>query len=162
MLLQRTGADMTNLPLSFWLTVASANDVARGRMGGFRQVCHDKRPPLLRISPGDGVVYYSPTEVFGNRTPCQAFTALGFARDTLPYPFDMGGGFVPFRRDVDWLATRPAAIHPLLDQLELTRGQRNWGQPFRYGIVRIVPADFTCIASAMRITPAQLASPCAA
>lgn len=145
-----------------WIAVASANHVARGRAAGFMQVCHGKRAPLMRIRPGDGIIYYSPVEVFGQPGPCQAFTALGFARDGLPYPFDMGGGFVPFRRDVAWLASRPTPIRPLLDHLDLTRGRRNWGQPFRYGLLRITAADFARIATAMGVTDDRALRPYAA
>ena len=33
-----------------------------------------------------------------------------------PYRFDMGGGFVPYRRDVRYVSAQPAPIAPLLDQ----------------------------------------------
>ncbi len=132
-----------------WIAIASANHVARGREGGFMQVCHGKCAPLRRIAPGDGVVYYSPVEVFGQKTPCRAFTAIGRVRAGGPYPFDMGGGFVPFRRDIDWAKARPAPIAPLLEMLDLTRGKVNWGAPFRFGLVRIEAGDFRIIAEAM-------------
>jgi hypothetical protein len=31
----------------------------------------------------------------------------------------------------------------------LTRGKRNWGAPFRFGLVEIAKADFEMIAAAM-------------
>ena len=43
---------------NYWIGVASADHVARGRADGFMQVCHGKAAPLRRIKPGDGVVYY--------------------------------------------------------------------------------------------------------
>jgi hypothetical protein len=63
----------------------------------------------------------------------------------------MGGGFHPFRRDIDWFETRPAPIKPLLDRLDLTRGQRNWGQKFRFGLVAISALDMTVIADALGV-----------
>jgi hypothetical protein len=60
-----------------WIAVASANHVAIGVAQGFMQVNHGKSGPLRRISPGDLVTYYSPTAVFGTKTPLQAFTAIG-------------------------------------------------------------------------------------
>ena len=113
------------------------------------QVCHGKATPLRRVKPGSRVVYYSPTETFGGSDRLQAFTALGIVRDAEAYQVDMGGGFHPFRRDIDWLETRPTPIKPLLDQLELTRGRRNWGQKFRFGLISVGASDLAVIAEAM-------------
>lgn len=132
-----------------WVAVASADHVARGLAGGFMQVCHGKAAPLRRIRPGDRVVYYSPTTVFGQRQVLQAFTALGIVQAGEPYAFDMGGGFVPYRRDVAWQATQPAPIAGLLDHLAFTRGKRNWGYPMRLGLFDITPDDMAHIARAM-------------
>ena len=61
----------------------------------------------------------------------------------------MGDGFVPTRRDVAWLGTKVAPIQPLLEQLEFTRGKRNWGYVFRFGVVKISDADRDAILEAM-------------
>jgi EVE domain len=113
------------------------------------QVCHGKAAPLQRISPGDGVVYYSPTQVFQAADGLQSFTAIGFAKDHPPYRVDMGHGFTPFRRDVAWAAANSAPIRPLLDNLDLTRGVRHWGYSFRFGLLGISCADFITISAAM-------------
>jgi hypothetical protein len=69
----------------------------------------------------------------------------------------MGGGFTPFRRDVDYVDAQEAAILPLLDRLEFTRGKKNWGYAFRFGILEISQADFETIAAAMQARfPAML------
>lgn len=133
-----------------WLAVASAEHVRRGRAEGFMQVCHGKAAPLRRLAPGDRVVYYSPTETFGGHDRLQAFTAIGTLRIGSPYQVDMGGGFCPFRRDVDWLAARSTPISPLLQSLDLTRGQRNWGYQFRFGLLELGAADMALIAQAMQ------------
>lgn len=133
----------------YWIGVASADHVARGRSEGFMQVCHGKAAPLHRIKPKDGVLYYSPTQLFGATDGLQSFTAIGFARDCVPYCVNLGPGFTPFRRDVAWLQATPAPIRPLLDKLDLTRGLRNWGYGFRFGLLEISPCDFTTIARAM-------------
>ena len=133
----------------YWIGIASADHVARGQLGGFMQVCHGKAAPLRRISPSDGVVYYSPTQVFRATDSLQSFTAIGFTKDHLPYLVDMGQGFTPYRRDVDWAASNPTPIRPLLDNLDLTRGVRNWGYSFRFGLLGISCADFNTIAVAM-------------
>jgi len=132
-----------------WIAVASAEHVRRGREGGFMQVCHGKTGPLRRIRPGDGIVYYSPTTVFGEKDGLRAFTAIGSVRDGEPYSFDMGGGFRPFRRDVDWAEAREMPITPLLGRLDLTAGKPNWGYQLRFGLVEIGADDFCRIAEAM-------------
>ncbi len=48
-----------------------------------------------------------------------------------------------------YVEAKEASILPLLDQLELTRGKRNWGYPFRFGLVEIAKHDFDTIAAAM-------------
>lgn len=141
----RTGAQM-----AAWIAVASAEHVRRGRAGGFMQVCHGKAAPLRRIRPGDRVVYYSPTDRFGAADGLKSFTAIGTVRPGEPYQFDMGAGFIPFRRDVSWWPAEEAPIQPLLHQLELTAGVRNWGYPFRFGLLPVGLGDFDRIAEAMR------------
>ena len=132
-----------------WIAVASADHVARGRAEGFMQVCHGKPAPLHRLRPGDRVVYYSPTRTLGGREPVRAFTALGMVKVGEPYQFDMGGGFVPWRRDVGWSAADSAPITPLLPLMAWTTGQRNWAYPLRFGLFAISRPDLQCIARAM-------------
>lgn len=133
-----------------WIAVASAEHVRLGRAGGFMQVCHGKAPPLRRIRPGDRVAYYSPSAIFRGKDRLQAFTAIGVVRAGEPYRFDMGGGFLPFRRDVDWLTAAEAPIQPLLATLDFTGGVRNWGYQLRFGLFAITDHDWHLIAGAMR------------
>jgi hypothetical protein len=146
-----------------WIAVASAEHVRRGRREGFMQVCHGKRAPLQRVQPGDVVAYYSPTEQFRGRDRLQAFTALGVVRPGVPYVADMGGGFHPFRRDVAWFDAREAPILPLLEQLDFSKGRRNWGYPLRFGLFQVNVTDMAVIAAAMAaVVPCQqLAEPAA-
>jgi hypothetical protein len=132
-----------------WLAVASAEHVRRGRSEGFMQVSHGKAAPLKRIKPGDRVVYYSPTVKLGGKDKLQAFTAIGIVKDREPYVGDMGKGFRPYRRDVDWVKAAEAPIRPLLDRLELTADKPNWGYQLRFGLFAISEADFCLIAQAM-------------
>jgi hypothetical protein len=146
-----------------WIAVASAEHVARGRAGGFMQVCHGKVAPLRRIRPDDVVThYYSPSVVFHGKDKYQSFTALGVVRGGEPYAFDMGGGFCPYRRDVDWCDSINTPIAPLLDRLAFAAGGRNWGYQFRFGLFAVSEADTGMIAGAMGIAdlpsaPRQLA-----
>lgn len=132
-----------------WIGVASADHVRRGVAGGFMQVNHGKAAPLRRIKPGDTIIYYSPTEVYRATDGLQAFTAIGTVKEGEPYQGEMGGGFTPYRRDVAWRKARETPIRPLLDRLDLTRDKRNWGAPFRYGLVEVTDADRATIEQAM-------------
>jgi hypothetical protein len=133
----------------YWIAVASAEHVRRGRAGGFMQVCHGKGAPLKRIRTGDYVCYYSPTTNFGGSDRLQAFTAIGRVWDGDAHIFDMGEGFHPFRRDVAWAEAVEAPIRPLLEALDFTAGKQSWGGPFRFGLFSVSARDFQTIADAM-------------
>lgn len=132
-----------------WIAVASAEHVRIGRAGGFMQVCHGKAAPLRRIRPGDRVAYYSPSEVYRGGDRLRALTAVGTVLDGEPYQADMGGGFLPFRRDVAWLDGRETPIGSLLGTLEFASGGRNWGGQLRFGLFKACEADLRAIARAM-------------
>lgn len=134
---------------AYWIAVASAEHVRRGRTAGFMHVNHGKAAPLRRVKPGDGVVYYSPTTVLGDKDGLQAFTAIGIVREGEPYQGDMGAGFTPFRRDVAWAKAEEAPIKPLLDRLDFTAAKSNWGYQLRFGLFEIGDHDFRVIAEAM-------------
>jgi len=133
----------------YWLAIASADHVQRGRAEGFMQVCHGKSAPLRRLKQGDGVIYYSPATTMGGKDRLQSFTAQGVISNDAVYQVDMGQGFLPYRRDVQWNETMIIPIRPLLDKLELTRGKSNWAYPFRFGLLELSEQDFTLIAVAM-------------
>lgn len=134
----------------YWIVVAADNHASRGRAGGFVQANHGKPGPLRRMQPGDGVLIYSPTTVFGGGEKLQAFTGIGRVSQGEPYQADMGEGFTPWRRNVEWHKTaRQAPIRPLLDRLEFTSGVANWGQKFRFGFFEIAAADFALIEADM-------------
>ena len=138
-----------------WVAVASAEHVAIGRAQGFMQVGHGKGAPLKRLRAGDRIAYYSPVRVFGEKAACQAFTAIGTVRDERVYQGDMGGGFLPFRKDVDWRAAVEAPIRPLLEALSFTSGKSNWGYALRFGLLKVTAADMDLIAQAMQAGPAK-------
>jgi len=145
-----------------WIAVACADHVALGVAGGFMQVCHGKAAPLRRMCPGQYVAYYSPTAAFRGRQALQAFTAIGVIRDSEPYCFDMGGGFQPWRRNVDWLVCAMADIRPLLGKLEFTSSRGSaWGFPLRFGVLAVSDADMAVIAFAMsaRLAAVQPGAP---
>lgn len=136
--------------MKHWIAVASAEHVRLGRAAGFMQVSHGKAAPLRRIAAGDLVAYYSPTVVFGNKDAFRSLTAIGTVLAGEPYQVDMGGGFQPFRRDVQWSKSREVPIGPLLEVLEFTSGRSNWGYQLRFGLFEISSRDIGVIASSMQ------------
>ena len=140
---------VTRVEAANWVAVASAEHVAIGRAQGFMQVGHGKGAPLKRLHAGDRIAYYSPVRVFGTKSPCQAFTAIGTVRDERVYQGQMGEGFEPWRKDVAWLAAHEAPIRPLLEQLSFTQGKANWGYAFRFGLIKVTADDMALIAQAM-------------
>jgi hypothetical protein len=147
---------------SNWIAVASAEHARRGRdactdsSSGFMQVCHGKRAPLARVQPGDRVAYYAPTETMGGKDKLQSFVSIGIVQSAEPYAFDMGDGFVPFRRDVKYLQADEAPIAPLLDDFEFVEDRQRWGYKFRFGLFKISGHDMLLIATAMHAPLASL------
>jgi EVE domain len=133
-----------------WIGVVSRAHVRRGVAGGFAQLGHGKQSPLARLSVGDWLVYYSPTTEYPDGAPLRAFTALGRVVGEAPYRFDMGGGFVPYRRDIAYVkSAREVLIRDLAAELEFVRGRRSWGMLARRGHFEISLADLRTIAAAM-------------
>lgn len=134
-----------------WIAVASAEHARRGRdemTPGFMQVCHGKLAPIRRVRPGDRVAYYAPAETMGGKTRCQRFISIGIVRPGEPYAFDMGG-FVPYRRDVDYVPANEAPILPLLDAFEFVEDRARWGAKFRFGLFAVSDHDMRLIAQTM-------------
>jgi EVE domain len=144
---------------SNWIAVACAQHARRGcatPQHGYMQVCHGKCAPLRRVHAGDRVVYYAPSETMGGKDRLQHFVSIGLVQEGEPYAFDMGGGFVPFRRDVTYVAAREAPIGPLLDHFEFVEDRARWGYKFRFGLFQIGEADMRLIASAMQADAQKL------
>ena len=137
--------------MRYWIAVASKEHVMRGVQGGFAQVCHGKEGPLKLMAPQDWIIYYSPTIKFGEKTPCQSFTALGQVREGNPYPFKMSHDFIPFRRNVNFFSSHEVSILPLIEKLDFIQDKKRWGFPFRRGCFSISEADFRLIASSMSL-----------
>jgi hypothetical protein len=140
--------------MDYWLGVVQREHVLRGVGLGIAQLNHGAKGPVRRMSPGDGFVYYSPKTAYPEGDPLREFTAIGvigegeaYQDDTVMYP---GRDFRPWRRKVDYVMDVTAApIAPLLDVLELTRGNRNWGLVMRRGHVQLTKHDFDVIADSM-------------
>lgn len=135
--------------MRYWIGVASREHVMSGVKGGFAQVCHGKEGPLKQMRKDDWIIYYSPTLRFGEKGPCQAFTAIGQIEEGEPYPFQMSDDFIPYRRNVKFFQTKELPILPLLDSLTFIQDKKKWGFPFRRGCFSITEADFKIIADRM-------------
>jgi hypothetical protein len=142
-----------------WIAVASAEHARRGCAEphqGYMQVSHGKCAPLKRVQPGDRVSYYAPTVSLGGKDRLQSFVSIGLVQPGVPYTFDMGGGFVPFRRDVVYVPAQEAPILPLLDHFEFVEDRTRWGYKFRFGLFKVSDTDMRLIANAMRADPGLL------
>lgn len=140
----------------FWIGVVSKEHVLRGKAEGFAQVCHGKEAPLKRMQANDLLVYYSPSEKFSEKNPYQCFTAIGVIQPRDLYQVKMTKDFIPFRRDVKYLATHDAPIRPLIPKLSFINDKTKWGSAFRFGILKIPKEDFIIIAKAMELTHEQI------
>jgi hypothetical protein len=138
-----------------WIAVASATHARRGcnAVGdglGYMQVCHGKVAPLRRVQPGDRVAYYAPTVTMGGKDRLQCFVSIGIVQPGEPYAFDMGGGFVPYRKDVAYVPAQEASILPLVPQFAFVESPTAWGYKFRFGLFDIGDSDMRLIAQAMQ------------
>lgn len=136
----------------FWIAVASYNHVKVGIEGGFAQVCHGKKTPLLRLSENDVIFYYSPTIEMGSKAKYQHFSAIGRVLDDNVYSYRMSDSFEPFRRNVSFHTNiKHASIHPLIPQLEFIVDPKRYGSKFRYGLFEISHHDALVIWNALKI-----------
>jgi len=93
------------------------------------------------------VVYYSPSEIMGRKDGFQHFTAIGRVKAGNVYAFDMGGGFLPYRRDADWWQVPEIPLRTVKDRLELTRDP-GWGYALRFGCLALSAHDFAVLEQA--------------
>jgi hypothetical protein len=134
--------------MRYWLGVVSRSHVERGVAGGFAQLCHGRARPLERMQAGDWLIYYSPATEMRGGERLQAFTALGQLADDRVYEFDMGSGFVPFRRDVRYERVRPVALASLSPRLHLT-ARPGWAMQLRRGHLELDEHDFALLRDAL-------------
>jgi hypothetical protein len=135
--------------MNYWIIVASKDHLQHGLSGGFIQANHGRAAPLKRMHLNDWVVFYSPKLVYDKPEKYQHFTAIGRVGDEIIYQHDMGGGFIPFRRNVNFLPARDVSILPLINDLAFIKDKTHWGGPFRFGILQIQEQDFQLIARLM-------------
>ena len=135
--------------MQYWVIVASKDHLQRGISGGFIQANHGKTAPLKRMHAGDWAIFYSPKVEFEKPEKLQCFTAICKLSDENVYQYDMGGGFIPFRRNVTFLPSQDISILPLIANLTFIKDKTHWGAPFRFGTLQIPKLDFRLIANMM-------------
>jgi hypothetical protein len=134
----------------YWLAVVQRAHVLRGVELGIVQTSHGAKGGIQRMSPGDGLVYYSPKTDYPEGDALREFTALGTVAEGDAWQ-ETSGDFTPWRRAVEYDSNaRAIPIAPLLDRLELTQGNRNWGFIMRRGQIELTEPDFLLIARQMR------------
>jgi hypothetical protein len=135
--------------MNYWIIVASKDHLQRGVAGGFIQANHGKAASLKRMHAGDWVIFYSPKLEFEKLEKLQCFAAICKIVDENIYQHDMGGGFVPFRRNAQFLPSRDVSILLLINHLTFINDKTYWGAPFRFGTLQIPEQDFRLIAEKM-------------
>ncbi len=135
--------------MKYWIIVVSKDHLQRGVKGGFIQANHGKAAPLKRMHAGDWVIFYSPKLEYDKPEKLQCFTAICKIVDENIYQHDMGDGFVPFRRNVEFLPSKDVSVLPLINDLTFIKDKTHWGAPFRFGTLHIPEDDFRLIADMM-------------
>jgi hypothetical protein len=129
--------------MNAWLAVASAEHVRRGVRAGIAQIGHGKRAGLAKMTEGDILVYYSPTERLGDKEKLQHFTALGTISDPEIWQADEGE-FKPFRRRIRYESVRAVPLQEVSSLLDLTAAP-HWGYQLRRGLVPLTPHDLALL-----------------
>jgi predicted RNA-binding protein len=135
--------------MKYWINTISRDHVRRGVAGGFTQANHGKPQTLKRLRTGDWIVFYSPKTAYDGGEPLQAFTAIGQVKDSDLYQVKMNPGFVPWRRNVEFVECQETPIKPLIEELGFIQDKTHWGYKFRFGLFEIPEADFRTIQRAM-------------
>ena len=133
----------------YWIIAASKDHVMKGVEGGFCQANHGKASSLKRMKKNDMVLFYSSKQTIEGKEKLQAFTAIGKVRDDEIFQFDMGNGFVPFRRKIEFIKCKDVPILPLIEKLHFIKDKQRWGYPFRFGFLEINEDDYGVISDLM-------------
>ena len=140
----------------YYIICVCLEHAKRGIAWGFIQSNHGKSSNIKKLKTGDGIIIYSSKYIFTpentEANKLQSFTALGYVRDEELYQGDMGWGFTPFRRNIDFeKEVNILPIVPLLENLEFVKDVKKWGFPLMYGFLEISEHDFEFISSKMLI-----------
>ncbi len=102
-----------------WVIVASRDHARRGVSGGFIMANQGKRPPLARMTAGDGILIYSPTPTYPRGEPLRAITIVGDVTGDQPEPSDVIAG--GFRRAASLREIDPLPLEKIRDHIPVSR-----------------------------------------
>src|SRR6476660_1969811 len=115
-----------------WVNTINRDHVQLAVEGGFTQAGHGRASGLKRLNAGDWLVFYSPKTSLEGGQRLQAFTAIGRVADDELYQVEMAPGFVPSRRNVNFVNCVETPIGPLIDSLNFIKDKNRWGYMFRF------------------------------
>jgi hypothetical protein len=75
---------------------------------------------------------------------------MGRVCDGEPYLYAQSPRFTPTRRDVTYFKAQAAPIELLLGELSFIHPGKNWGLPFRRGLIEVSEQDMRVVAKAMK------------
>ena len=117
------------------------------------QVCHGKAAPLGRGSSPATASSTTRRPTLRREGPAAGLHGDRQVRDGEPYQEDMGGGFAPFRRDVELGTAEEVPIRPLLGRLQFTPARRTGAISCASAYSKFPEHDMDCIAAAMGAAP---------
>lgn len=136
--------------MKFYIGVACKEHVENGVRLGICQFCHGKGGPIRRLKKDDYIIYYSSKVSMESSELYQKFTAIGKMTNEEIYSCDMGHGFIPYRRNVEYLPIKEHVdIRPMIDVLSFIKNKKSWGAVFRYGFFEIDKESFDIISVKM-------------
>ncbi|HET8987159.1 MAG TPA: EVE domain-containing protein [Humibacillus sp.] len=118
-----------------WVIVAARDHARRGVRAGFVMANHGKRAPLARMSPGDGILIYSPSTDYPDGEPLRAVTIVGEVTGEQPEPSDVIAG--GFHRAARLREIEPIPLAEIRDHLPVSR--------LRFGFFELESADAEAI-----------------
>lgn len=133
----------------YWIISVSKDHAKSACIQGIAQTCHGKASPLRRMRKNDMIIFYSGKQTLGKPGLCQQFTGIGRIADNEICQFQVSEDFCPSRRRVEFFPSVDAPISPLIPRLNFIQDKKNWGYPFRFGLVEIDQHDFDLISSQM-------------
>lgn len=129
-----------------WLTTAALEHVDIVRDKGYTQVNMGPKEPLEKMSPGDLILYYSPTIYFEQEdSPCEQFTAISCISDNNIYPQDPANP-VRWRRNADYFECTPHHASQFHQDVDFLKRHKNWLDAFLKPVFEISYQDFITIA----------------
>ena len=133
-----------------WVNTVSRDHVRGGVEGGFTQAGHGESSGLKRLRTGDWLVFYSPKTSLPRRRAAAGRSPRWVVSPTRTcIKVEMASGFVPWRRNVEFVECAEAPIRPLIDELTFIRDKQRWGYVFRRGLFEIPCEDLELIKRAM-------------